>query len=171
MISHEVYPHVRAAVALLVQEQNGAPFTAPTLEEHIHSQLWAYVTHAVKEVGPSSAGVIPARRDGREKTWQYMIRFWYNAPNGAELIAESEEPELMQGTGSLPDIIATYGAELHAEQITDGVPSELSLEAVKAKLPQFRNNLGRQGSAVLRIPYTIGDESYLCQVDVARPGA
>jgi hypothetical protein len=164
MITQEIYAHVLPAVKLIIQDLNGAP-DAPTLEERIHARLWTYVTHAVRELNPSALATEAPKRDGRSKSWQYVVRFWNISPISNDLVAETDT-EIMQGTGSLSAIIAQYAQEMH-----DGMlPAELSEDAIKEKLPQLRNNLGRQGSAVLRIEYNIGDESYLCQVDVAKPG-
>lgn len=171
MITAEIYAHVVPAVRLLIEDVSNENNVTPESVslDAIYKRLWAYVTHAMQEVNPS-ASLIAAdsepKRDGRSKTWQYIIRFWQRTPLGTELIAETDGVEAVQGTGELPAIVARYAQELHEQ-----IPSELTEEAVKAKLPQLRNNLGRQGSAVLRMEYRAGDDAYLCQVDVAKPSA
>lgn len=171
MITAEIYAHVVSAVRLLIQdasEQNSVAPEAVALED-VYKQLWPYVTHAVAEVNPSAPLTAALngepKRDGRAKLWQYVVRFWLREPFDTRLIAETEV-EAMQGTGELPAIVARYALEMHEQ-----IPPELSEEVVKGKLPQLRNNLGRQGSAVLRIEYTVGDDAFLCQVDVAKPSA
>lgn len=165
MITQEIYAHVLPAVRLIVQDLNGSP-DGPSLEERIHARLWPYVTHAVRELNPSAIANEPVKRDGRSKSWQYVLRFWNQTPIGPVMIAETDT-EIMSSTGSLPAIVAQYAGEMHE----DIAITELSEASIKAKLAQLRNNLGRQGSAVLRVSYEIGDEQYLCQVDVTRPAA
>jgi hypothetical protein len=70
----------------------------------------------------------------------------------------------MEGTGGVPAII-----EGLAEQLHGFVPAELHPAAVKAKLPQLRNNLGRQPRGVLRISYADGQgQPHICQMDIHR---
>ena len=164
MLVQEVYTHVLPAVKLLLQDLNGAA-TSENADALVHGKLWPYVTHAVRELNPSA--VPTAKRDGRSKSWQYVVRFWEMTAIGPQQLAVTDV-EMMQGTGSLVGIVQGYVMELHE---IDTLPSELSEESIKAKLPQLRNNLGRQDSAVLRLEYKLGDDSYLCQVDVAKPGA
>lgn len=165
MITSEIYGHVLPAVRLILSDLNNTP-DAPSLEERVHARLWSYVTHAVREADPSVILHEAPKRDGRSKAWQYVVRFWAATPIGQELVAESDI-EIMQGTGSLPGIVAQYAKDMH-----DGhLPAELGEDAIKEKLPQLRNNLGRQGSAVLRVEYAVNELDYLCQVDVSRPGA
>lgn len=156
-ITAEVYAHVLPAVQLILADLNGAADGATGVDQLVHARLWPYVTHALQEIRPAPAAT-PAKIDGRAKPWTCVVRFWDMA--GPTLIAETD-PETVMGTGTLPAIVAAYGAEMHGE-----TPPELSEEAVKAQLPQLRNNLGRQGSAVLRIEY--GNGSALCQVDVSK---
>jgi hypothetical protein len=160
MIAQDVYSYIKPAVELIMKELNGAP-DASSLEERIHSRIWPYVTHAVKELNPSAIETQTPKRDSRTKSWKYVIRFWNVTAIGNNLIAESDE-EIMQGTGALKQVIPQYAGELHENYI----PTELSEDSIKSKLSQLRNNLGRQGSAVLRIPYAVGEENFLCNVDV-----
>lgn len=107
--------------------------------------------------------------DRRSRPWSYVARFWEQTPAGAVLAAETDA-EVMHGTGSLVRIIRSLASELHGRPL-DLLPSELSASALKALLPQFRNNLGRGNAAALRVPYTLSgmqDEAWLCQVDVYR---
>lgn len=126
-----------------------------------HAALWPYVRAAVS---PASAGeeAPPAASisDRRKKPWQYTARFW-NADG--ELVAETD-PEVMLGSGQIPEILAGLAQQLHGI-----VPLELAPEATKARLPQLRNNIGRYGKAVLRISYEhdIG-ATMLCQLDIYR---
>lgn len=164
ILPNEIYAHVLSATRLIMQDMGEAP-DAASLEERVHARLWTYVTHAVRELDPSSAAETPAR-DARSKPWQYVIRFVQAAPTGIQVVAETD-PEIMQGTGHLPAIIAKYAEEMH-----DGViPAELSEEAVKKLIPQMRNNLGRQGTATLRISYKFGDDSFQCQATISKPSA
>lgn len=160
MIEHEIYPLVKRTVELILTDLNNVP-DAPSLEERVHARLWSYVTHAVRELNPSAIESQTPKRDSRAKPWKYVVRFWNVTELGNNLIAESDE-EIMQGTGALKQVIPQYAGDLHEGFI----PPELSEESIKSKLTQLRNNLGRQGSAVLRIPYTIGEDNFLCNVDV-----
>lgn len=169
--SQEIYRHVLPAVKMLMAELNDVP-DGKSIEERVHARLWPYVTHAVVESHAGAVEIMTPRRDKRTKPWRYVVRFWNISPIGQDLIAESEQPEIMQGTGNLPAIVAAYGCDVHSPEGSEGnttltfCPPELSEKSVKEKLEQLRNNLARQGSAVLRIPYDVGDESYLCQVDI-----
>jgi hypothetical protein len=151
----------RAVEALLPHVPPGAP----SLVERTHAALWPYVAVAVAQAPPDTAGQVeaPETRDKRAKPWQYTVRFWEAAPTGAELVAETD-PAVMWSTGELPGIVSLCASEMH-----EGAPiPELSRGAVKERLPQLRNNLGRAGSAVLRVEYAVGGVRYLCQVDVIR---
>lgn len=175
----EIYAHVLSAVRLLIQDLGSDGFTANSLEEHIHTRLWSYVTHAVQEVRPSASSASSAeapKKDGRSKAWQCVVRFWIVATPGTlipagspgvELIAETD-PEIIQGTGSLPEIVERYATEMHPDDAL--FPSALTTAAIKEKLLQLRNNLGRYNKASLRMEYVVDGVSYLCQVDVAKPG-
>lgn len=169
--AQEIYAHILPAVRIIMAELNGAP-DASSVEERIAARIWPHITHAVREIDPSALDNPTPKRDARSKPWQYVIRFWHVTELGNDLVAESDA-EIMQGTGPLPAIVAKYGREMHSPEPNDGVtlfpdhlPAELAEESVKSKLAQLRNNLGRQGSAVLRIPYDIGNDRFICQVDV-----
>lgn len=156
--------------ALQAHGDTGAP-----VAEIVHALLWPHLCRAVENELFVSYADAPATgpKDRRSKPWQYVARFWMKTPNGPELVAETD-PEIMHGTGELPTIVAKLAAQLHE----DGAPDELKPEAVKALLPQFRNNLGRANTATLRIPYVYADMDegemggravdYLCQIDVYR---
>lgn len=159
--AQEIYAHILPAVKLIMADLNGSP-DASSLEERISARIWPHITHAVREVDPSAIETETPKRDARSKSWKYVVRFWHATPLGNDLAAESDA-EIMQSTGSLPAIVAQYGTDMHGE-----LPPELSEESVKAKLPQLRNNLGRQNAAVLRIPYDVGEDSFICQVDIVR---
>jgi hypothetical protein len=163
ILPNEIYAHVLAATQLIIQDMGDAP-DASSMEERVHARLWTYVTHAVRELDPSSAAEAPAR-DARSKPWQYVIRFVQVGGAGIQVVAETD-PEIMQGTGHLPAILVKYAQEMH-----DAVPDELSEEAVKKLIPQMRNNLGRQGAATLRISYTFAGESFQCQAIISKSGA
>lgn len=165
--AQQIYLHIRSAVELILPELNGKD--PSSVEEQVHARLWSYVTHAVRDLNPSALNTaeVPAKRDGRAKPWKYVVRFWEVTPLEKALVAESDE-EIMSGTGKLPGIVAQYGRDMHSDEAANVAycPPELSEEAIKEKLPQLRNNLGRQGSAVLRVPYDIGENSFICQVDI-----
>jgi hypothetical protein len=163
ILPNEVYSHVLSATRLIIQDMGDAP-DASNLEERVHARLWTYVTHAVRELDPSSAAEAPSR-DARSKPWQYVIRFIQVQASGIQVVAETD-PEIMQGTGHLPAIIAKYAQEMH-----DAIPAELDEEAVKKLILQMRNNLGRQGTATLRISYRLADGSFQCQAIISKPGA
>jgi hypothetical protein len=153
-----VLPHVEQGVA-------------GSLADHVHAYLWPFVATGVElavangvYTPPADTPTPPEVQDKRVKRWRHRFYFWKISPIGHDLIAETD-PEIMEGTGTLPDIVERYGLELHG---ADAFPEELSIDATKARLPQLRNNLGRQGSAVLRIEYAVGDDRWLCQVDVIR---
>jgi hypothetical protein len=167
ILPNEIYAHVLSATRLIIADMGDAP-DASSLEERVHARLWTYVTHAVRELDPSSAAEAPSR-DARSKPWQYVIRFVQVAPTGIQVIAETD-PEIMQGTGHLPAIIAKYAEELH-ETLPGAGPAELSDEAVKKLIPQMRNNLGRQGTATLRISYLFAAGSFQCHAIISKPGA
>lgn len=165
--TQEIYAHVLPAVRLIMEDLNGGAAAAGnTIEERVHAQLWSYVTHAVREVNPDALNTPAPKRDARAKAWKIVIRFWHTTPIGNDLEAQTDE-EIIQGTGALQQIIPAYATEMHGhEGSPDFCPPELSEESIKEKLPQLRNNLGRQGSAVLRINYNVGDEPWILQCDV-----
>jgi hypothetical protein len=166
--------HVAAAVEAVLRHQPGA--TA----EQIHATLWPYVVSACATERALRAEPPITTPDRRAKRWQYTVRFWRDTEMGPELVAETD-PAVMLGTGDLPRIVADL-----AEQTHEYLPDDLALEETKKRLPQFRNNLGRASSAVLRIPYTVVEvetdhtgrpvhqtvnntvASYMVQVDVLR---
>lgn len=157
----------KLVVAVLPDVESGKR----TLAQRVQAHLWPYVhaaaEHAVSEgVVPKAekGAVAPEPRDKRVKLWQCVTRFWLQTANGPELMAETD-PEVIEGTGTLTTLVPKYGKEMHGVSVPD-----LTAKAVKERLPQLRNNLGRQGSAVLRIEHQIGDEQWLCQVDVIRLG-
>jgi hypothetical protein len=127
----------------------------------IHAALWPLVRAAAAPYAPRAAAPQPAAaRDRRVRRWQYTVRFWNDA---GELVGETD-PEQMEGTGAVPQILATL-----AEQLHEFVPPELTPEAVKARLPQLRNNLGRGNHATLRISYADGGgRGHACQMDIHR---
>lgn len=146
---------VAAAVAALHAERG--PLDAATT----HAALWPYVRAAAAPYAPrtTQAPASPAR-DRRVRRWQYTVRFWDAA---GELVAETD-PEHMDGTGSVPQILSSLAEQLHGF-----VPPELSVEAVKARLPQLRNNLGRGSRGVLRIGYADGNGMmHSSQMDIHR---
>lgn len=133
-----------------------------TIAERMAAALWPYIVVAAEAIGASPAETVPGAHDKRSKPWQYVVRFW-RLDDEPELIGETE-PAIMTSTGQLPKIVTDLAAEMH-----DGEDIEaLSLESIKALLPQFRNNLGRGMTAVLRIPYEADGIAYRCQADVYR---
>lgn len=146
---------VAAAVAALIAERG------PMDPAAAHAALWPYVRDAAAPYAPRS---VPAERGGsrdrRTRPWQYVVRFW----DAAEELTAETDPEVMEGTGNVPTILANLAHQLHGF-----VPDELSEEATRSRLPQLRNNLGRGSHATLRIPYM--DEAGAacnCQMDVHR---
>lgn len=136
--------------------------SGPMDPEAVHAALWPYVRAAVAPYAPNKYPQPSAStRDRRAKYWQYTVKFWDAA---GELVGETD-PERMEGTGGVPGILYFL-----AEQLHEGfVPPELMPEATKTRLPQLRNNLGRQPRAVLRIPYADGQgQAYICQMDIHR---
>lgn len=138
-----------------------------TLAQRVHAYLWPLV--AVATEAAAAAGAVPATepaapepKDRRVRLWQCTVHFWRMTENGPELVAETD-PEIIEGTGTLSALVEQYGLDLHGLSVP-----ELHRDAIKAQLPQLRNNLGRRGSAVLRVEYSLGAESWLCQVDVIR---
>lgn len=145
---------VESAVRELVAQ------AGPMDAEAVYAALWPYVRAAAAPYAPRTAPPSPQTRDRRAKVWQYTVKFW-NADG--ELVGETD-PERMEGTGGVPTILAGLAEQLHGF-----VPPELHPEATKAKLPQLRNNLGRQPRGVLRIPYADGQgQSHICQMDIHR---
>ena len=146
---------VESAVRELVAQ------AGPMDAEAVHAALWPYVKAAAAPYAPCSAPpVATAPKDRRAKVWQYTVKFWDAA---GELIGETD-PERMEGTGSVPGILADLVEELHGF-----VPPELHPAAVKARLRQLRNNLGRQPRGVLRISYADGQgQPHICQMDIHR---
>lgn len=128
-----------------------------------HATLWPYVRRAMSELAPASAApAAEPARDRRVRRWQYVVRFW---DGSGELVAETD-PEVMEGTGNVPHILASLAQQLHGF-----VPWELHVEAVKARLPQLRNNLGRMSRATLRIAHADGSGApFVCLVDIHRLG-
>jgi hypothetical protein len=127
----------------------------------LQAALWPYVKVAA---APYAAQPTPAAatqlRDRRVRRWQYIVRFWDAA---GELMAETD-PEVMDGTGSVPAILASLAEQLHGF-----VPAELASEVTKARLPQLRNNLGRGSRGVVRVNYADGQgAAHICQMDIHR---
>jgi hypothetical protein len=146
---------VDEAVRALVTERG------PMEPEALHAALWPCVRAAAAHYAPRTtpAPASPAR-DRRVRRWQYTVRFWNDA---GELVAETD-PEHMEGTGSVPQILSSLAEQLHGF-----VPPELSVEAVKGRLQQLRNNLGRGSRGVLRIGYADGNGGgHTCQMDIHR---
>lgn len=156
--------------ALREHEETGAP-----IAEIMHAQLWPRLCGAIEAelfLSYSNVPAAPTGKDRRAKPWQYVARFWQETDIGPVLMGETD-PEIMRGTGEIPTIVANLASQLH-----DGTPEELKPDAVKALLPQFRNNLGRANTATLRIPYLwaeleedgVGGRAFnhLCQIDVFR---
>lgn len=134
-----------------------------SLAERAHAALWPLVQEAVKKLpAEEKRALTPQKSDKRTRLWQYVVRFWLVRPTGPELVAETD-PEIMEGTGSLPRVVRAYAQELHGR-----IPTDLSDGALRALLPQMRNNLGRSASTSLRVPYTHGDDAFLCQFDITR---
>lgn len=120
--------------------------------------LLPYIREALAD---DTAGAVPASTgDRRAKTWLCVVRFWRRD----ELLAESE-PFTIQGTGTIPQLIRDYAAQVHGCGI-DALPAQLDFAALKDMLPQMRNNLGRYASTTLRVPYVL-DGEHVCQVDVS----
>ena len=140
-----------------------------TIAQRVHAYLWPLVAEATEHAAAS--GLVPASdkgepapapRDQRVKLWQCVTRFWLRTENGPELMAETD-PEILEGTGMLPPRLAHYATEMHAGHVP-----EMAEDVLKERLPQLRNNLGRQGSAVLRVEYEADGAAWLCQTDVIR---
>jgi YD repeat-containing protein len=145
---------VEAAVRALVEQ------TGPMDAEQVHAALWPAVREAAAPYAPRSALPAASTRDRRAKHWQYTVKFWDAA---GELIGETD-PARMEGTGGVPEILAGLAEQLHGF-----VPAEMHPEATRARLPQLRNNLGRQPRAVMRIGYADGQgQPHVCQVDIHR---
>lgn len=144
--------------------------------EIVHAILWPGVSAAVLSL--LSAEDVPAEagKDRRSKPWQWVARFWQATENGPELVAETD-PAIMEGTGAISSIVAGLAAQLHECEETE-LPDALGEAAIRALLPQFRNNLGRANAAAMRIPYEFANleddegggsvDSFLCQLDVYR---
>lgn len=165
--TEQIQEHISAAAALIIPAASSLPRPgASTIAESLHALLWPYVVAAAQQFGASPAETVPGAEDKRSKPWQYIVRFWReeSGDDEAELVGESD-PAITTSTGALPKIITDMAAEMH-----DGAEIEVfTLENLKAMLPQFRNNLGRGMSAVLRIgPYEADGAAYRCQVDVYR---
>lgn len=145
---------VNDAVRLVMTEYGPMPPDA------LHAALWPYVRAAAAPYAERPVSPAPgAPRDRRVRLWQYTVRFWDAA---AELAAETD-PEQMEGTGGIPEILATLAKQLHGD-----VPADLMPEVTKTRLPQMRNNLGRYGKAALRVPYEFAGETFVCQMDIHR---
>lgn len=166
----EIYPHVLAAVRLVMQDKKD--YTATPDAVLAHNALWPYVTHAVEEIANPSAPVPDAPKpDRRSKSWRVVVKFYTLRPevpgadaDGKWLIAETD-PEIVQGTGSLPELIEKYAEEMCPDEAL--FPSPLVAAKLRERIPQLRNNLGRQGSATLRIEYIYEGAAYLCEVSVS----
>lgn len=158
-MNKQVAEYVQRAVSALLPDV-GENITAPAL----HAALYPYVVMAAAEIGAESGTTAPPKSDRRSKPWQVVIRFWNQGPNGPELGGETD-PLVVEGTGELATMIPDLAAQLYGD-----VPEPLSEEAVKARLPQLRNNLGRAKSAALRIDFGhLGAEPRgTCQADVYR---
>lgn len=161
----EIYPHVLAAVRLVMQD-NAYTAETPGICERTHIALWPYVTHAVAEVlVPSAPAPDAPKPDRRSKSWRVVVRFWHAHADGvAELVAETD-PETITGTGKLPELIKKYAEEMCPDDAL--FPSALVAASIRERIPQLRNNLGRQGSATLRIEYIYEGAEYLCEVSVS----
>ena len=156
-------PKAQAAVAEVLSALTPALLAeGPLTPERCLAALWPYVQGAL-DAAKIEAPPPEASRDKRAKPWQYTVRFWRSTPAGPELEAETD-PMVMPSTGALPGILQAYGEEMHP----GACPPELQADAVKGRLQQLRNNLGRHGASALRIEYKAGLDSYLCQVDVIR---
>jgi hypothetical protein len=149
-----------AAELLSAPQVTGVPYATA-----LHAAFWPYVSAAAEQVTPAETppeAVHATPADRRTRLWQVTLRFWATPPAGPELVAETD-PAVIEGTGGLPAAVADTAAQLHGE-----VPAALDAEHVRPTLPQLRNNLGRRGAAVLRLPYVWEEQAYLCQVDVVR---
>lgn len=174
----EIEAGINNAVAMLVKDPDvlAVAKTGKPIAEVVHARLWPLVAASVEMHTDPARPSSPVVRDRRVRSWQYVARFWYQGANGPELVAETD-PTIMHGTGQLPEIIRELAAQLH-ECPPNTLPDALSEEALKEKLPQFRNNLGRANNSALRIQYPFAVleadpdgghvETYLCQVDVHR---
>lgn len=152
----DIQTAVSTAVSALMAERG------PLEPAAAHAALWPYVQAAAAPYTWRAATPAPeSTRDRRVRAWSYVVRFWDSAN---ELVAETD-PERMEGTGSIPEILSNLAAQLH-----DTLPDALNKAEIKARLPQLRNNLGRGARAVLRIPYedAFSGESFICQMDIHR---
>lgn len=154
-------PQVQVSVSAIVRDLlHALPEGEAPTPERVLALFWPYVRTAVAEI-PGAAP--PPKTDKRTKPWQYTVRFWLQTEAGPDLQAETD-PAVMPSTGEIPSILSDLGIQMHGEE----TPIDLSPQALKGRLQQLRNNLGRYGTAALRIEYDIGDESYLAQMDVVR---
>jgi len=152
---------------LIVSTLPEVPKGKGTLAQRVHAYLWPFVQSAAEfaaaeGIVPPTESPAPDPRDRRVRLWQCVTRFWLRSEGGDELVAETD-PEVLEGTGMIPLMLEDYGLDMHEVAVP-----ELSRDALKGRLPQLRNNLGRQGSAVLRIEYELAGASWLCQTDVIR---
>lgn len=168
------YEHVAAAVAEILPKIPVDELRRHSPASVVATRLFAYIetattTQLTELLGADELPAVLDAGDKRAKPWQIQVRFW----NGEDLVGETD-PEVIQGTGEIATMVAAVAADLHGT-----VPEELTVDAVKAHLPQLRNNLARQRAAVLRIKYEAADleddpvlagraVQYQCQVDVFR---
>jgi hypothetical protein len=166
------YEHIAAAIAEVLPKINPDELKRGIRPSSIvAARLFPYIEAATSSLLAAADLERPAEEqtDRRAKPWQAQLRIW----SGEELVAETD-PEVIDGTGQLPELVEDIASQLH-----ETAPAELQQANVRGMLPQLRNNLARQKSAVLRIEYTAPDLSedprlagraaqYLCQVDVFR---
>jgi len=158
MLIDQVQALVSEAVTLLLPR---LPKGHAALSERALASLVPYVTKALEEAG-HAATVTAEPRDKRSKPWLVTVRFWLHTPIGEELVA-LDDPTVIYSTGGIPPYVTGLSQEMHGE-----IPPELSAASLEERLPQLRNNLGRYGSAVLRVEYAAGGELFKCQIDVVR---
>jgi hypothetical protein len=160
MDQHPVGTAVRAAIAALLQEAY-TPDAAT-----LYNRLWPYVAQAATEAA-AGASVVPEAStpvDKRARVWGYHVSFWEISLLGESLVAETDT-EHMLGTGSIPGILTALAAEMHGCALSE-LPAPIRPEAIRAKIPQLRNNLARQQSAVMRISYQSTLEGRACEMCV-----
>ena len=159
-------PEIQSLVDAIVEKiQPTLPYSPSPLPNRLLAAFWPYLEHLRNPSPPGQPFSELERKDQRVKPWQIQIYFWCQTPIGPELVA-STDPEVALSTGSILELVPQYASELH-----EALPDPLRAEAIKPRLAQLRNNLGRQAGAVLRIPYVLEGVDYLCQVDVMRLAA
>lgn len=152
----DVQRHVTAAVAEILPMLGASA----DMNHAVHAALWPYVVAAVLDIAPTDT--IPTATDRRTRPWRYVVRFWKRTDTGLDLVGETD-PSIMMGTGEIATILQELTAEMHG-----AVPEAINEGQIRARLPQFRNNLGRGTSATLRIEYHALEGAHIAQMDVYR---